>query len=52
MTWSACGISSPFTASMLQGPDALGIGIITNPEVLVLDPETKAVLAGLEGPKP
>jgi hypothetical protein len=38
-----------FKCTMLQGLDALGIGVITNPEILVLDPETKAVLARLAG---
>jgi hypothetical protein len=33
-----------FKCTMLQGHDALGIGVITNPEVLALPPEVKEVL--------
>ena len=36
-----------FKCTMLHGHDALGIGVITNPEVLALPPEVKQVLDGL-----
>lgn len=36
-----------FKCTMLEGLDAVGIGVITNPELLVLDEETKALLSRL-----
>lgn len=36
-----------FKCTMLQGHDALGIGVITNPEVLQLPPEVRQVLDSL-----
>jgi hypothetical protein len=35
-----------FKCTMLDGLDALGIGVITNPEILALPAEVKSVLAG------
>ena len=36
-----------FKCDMVDGLDAIGIGVVTNPAILALDPETKAVLARL-----
>jgi hypothetical protein len=39
-----------FKCNMLAGLDALGIGVATNPQILELEPEVKAVLARLAAP--
>jgi hypothetical protein len=36
-----------FKCAMIEGLDAIAIGVVTNPDIVELDPETKAVLARL-----